>query len=55
MTAISSLSVPVVGVVLSMAMLGEIPSFLDWIALVLIVGALGVVLLFPNPPSRARS
>ena len=54
-TAISSLSVPVVGVVLSMAMLGEIPSFLDWIALVLIVGALGVVLLFPNPPSRARS
>lgn len=54
-TAISSLSVPVVGVLLSMAMLGEIPSFLDWVALALIVGALGVVLLLPNLPSRARA
>ncbi len=46
-TAISSLSVPVVGVLLSMAILGEIPSPLDWIALLLIVGALGVVLVLP--------
>ncbi len=54
-TAISSLSVPVVGVLLSMAMLGETPSPRDWIALVLIVGALAVVLVLPGRPTRTRS
>jgi len=46
-TAISSLIVPVVGVLTGMAALGEVPTALEWTALVLIVSALGTVLLKP--------
>jgi drug/metabolite transporter (DMT)-like permease len=47
-TGISSLIVPVVGVFSGMAMLGERPGWAEFAALGLIVGALGVVLLFPR-------
>lgn len=45
---ISSLIVPVVGVLTGMIFLGERPSLSDWIALALIVSALGVVLVWPR-------
>jgi len=47
-TGISSLIVPVVGVLTGVAFLGEVPTGRDWTALVLIVSALGVVLLWPR-------
>jgi drug/metabolite transporter (DMT)-like permease len=47
-TGISSLMVPVVGVLTGVAFLGEVPTGRDWAALVLIVSALGVVLLWPR-------
>jgi drug/metabolite transporter (DMT)-like permease len=46
-TAISSLIVPVVGVLAGMAMLGESPNAREWLAMVLIIGALGAMLLWP--------
>jgi drug/metabolite transporter (DMT)-like permease len=46
-TAISSLIVPVVGVLSGMVMLGESPNLREWLAMALIFGALGVVLLIP--------
>jgi len=46
---ISSLSVPVVGVFSGMLILGEQPGSAEWVALLLILGALVVVML----PSRA--
>jgi len=45
---ISSLSVPVVGVLAGMAFIGEVPTPRDWAALALIVSALGVVLVMPR-------
>jgi len=46
---ISSLIVPVVGVLTGMVFLGEKPTPGDWVALALIVSALGVVLVWPRP------
>lgn len=51
-TGISSLSVPVIGVLTGIAVLGEVPTWRDWTALGLIVCALGLVLLLE--PSRPR-
>ncbi|HEY4374499.1 MAG TPA: DMT family transporter [Burkholderiales bacterium] len=45
---IASLIVPVVGMLTGMVFLGERPTMSDWIALALIVGALGVVLVWPH-------
>jgi len=45
---ISSLIVPVVGVLTGMVFLGEQPTPADWLALALIVSALGVVLVWPR-------
>lgn len=50
-TGISSLTVPVVGVLTGMAFLGESPTWSDWMALALIVSALGVVLVLPRRES----
>jgi drug/metabolite transporter (DMT)-like permease len=47
-TGISSLIVPVVGVLTGILFLGERPSLSDWTALALIVSALGVVLVLPR-------
>lgn len=47
-TGISSLIVPVVGVLTGMLFLGEKPTASDWTALALIVSALGVVLVLPR-------
>lgn len=47
-TGISSLIVPVVGVLTGMMFLGEVPGWRDWIALALIVSALAVVLVLPK-------
>lgn len=52
-TGISSLSVPVVGVLTGMFFLGEKPTWSDWTALALIVSALAVVLVMPRRPSPA--
>ena len=49
-TGISSLIVPVVGVLAGIAFLGEVPTWRDWTALALIVSALGVVLVLPRRP-----
>jgi drug/metabolite transporter (DMT)-like permease len=46
-TGISSLSVPVFGVLTSMLVLGEWPGWREWLALLCIVAALGMVLLIP--------
>jgi drug/metabolite transporter (DMT)-like permease len=51
-TAISSLLVPVVGVLSGMAVLGESPNAREWGAMGLIIGALGVVLLWPLLSAR---
>jgi drug/metabolite transporter (DMT)-like permease len=48
---IASLIVPVVGVLTGMMILGEVPAPSDWVALSLIVSALGVVLILPRRPS----
>lgn len=45
---ISSLIVPVVGVLTGMIFLGEVPTARDWTALAFIVSALGVVLVWPR-------
>jgi len=52
-TGISSLIVPVVGVLTGIVFLGEVPTASDWTALALIVSALGVVLVLPRraPPA----
>lgn len=47
-TGISSLIVPVVGVLTGIIFLGERPTVGDWTALALIVSALGVVLILPR-------
>jgi len=49
-TGISSLIVPVVGVLAGIGFLGEVPTWRDWTALALIVSALGVVLVLPRRP-----
>lgn len=46
-TGVSSLSVPVFGVLTGMLVLGESPGWREWLALGLIVAALGLVLLRP--------
>jgi len=51
-TGIASLGVPVIGVLSSLAFLGEIPSRLDWLALAMIVAALALVLLLQAPKER---
>ncbi len=51
-TGISSLVVPVVGVLTGMFFLGEVPTWSDWTALALIVSALGVVLVLPGRMGR---
>jgi drug/metabolite transporter (DMT)-like permease len=51
-TGISSLVVPVVGVLTGMLFLGEVPTWSDWTALALIVSALGVVLVLPGRLER---
>ena len=48
-TGIASLAVPVIGVLSSLAFLGEIPSGRDWLALTMIVAALALVLLLQAP------
>ena len=52
-TAISSLTVPVVGVFSGILLLGEKPGPADWGALVLILGALAVILL-PSKGGRQQ-
>lgn len=47
-SSLASLAVPVVGVFLSVLLLGERPAFTDFAALVLVVGSLAVVLLTPR-------
>ena len=44
-TGISSLSVPVIGVLSGILFLGEVPTWRDWLALAMIVAALALVLL----------
>lgn len=51
-TGIASLAVPVIGVLASLAFLGEIPSWLDWLALAMIVASLALVLLLQSPGRR---
>lgn len=50
---IASLIVPVVGVLTGVAFLGESPTINDWIALALIVSALGIVLVWPHRQAAA--
>jgi threonine/homoserine efflux transporter RhtA len=45
----SSLPVPVVGVLSGMLMLGERPGMAEWIALLLVVAAMFAVLWTPKP------
>ena len=52
-TGISSLSVPVIGTLTGVVFLHEVPTLSDWIALALIVSALGVVLVWPRRPAQA--
>ena len=52
-TAISSLTVPVVGVFSGMVMLGERPGVAEWGALLLILSALAVILI-PGKPTSDR-
>lgn len=54
-TGISSLMVPVVGVFSGMLVLGEEPGAAEWAALMLILGALGVVLMPSRGPTKATS
>jgi drug/metabolite transporter (DMT)-like permease len=51
-TGITSLSVPVIGVLSGMAMLGEQPRALDWIALALLCAAVALVLYWKPRPAR---
>lgn len=51
-TGVASLAVPVIGVLASLALLGEVPSWRDWLALAMIVAALGLVLLLQAPNGR---
>jgi drug/metabolite transporter (DMT)-like permease len=53
-TGISSLSVPVIGVLTGVLFLGETPTWRDWTALALIVGALCLVLLLQPRELPAR-
>ena len=53
-TGISSLSVPVVGMATGMLFLGEIPAWSDWIALCMIISALGLVLIWPAFGGKSR-
>ncbi len=50
-TGITSLSVPVIGVLSGMWMLGEVPRMLDWLALGLLCAAVAMVLYW-NPKQR---
>jgi len=54
-TAISSLSVPIVGVVSSAILLGEPFGWREMAALVLVVGAVALVLLQPAAPAKATA
>jgi drug/metabolite transporter (DMT)-like permease len=58
-TGMSSLSVPVIGVLTGIVFLGEVPTSRDWLALALIVTALAIVLLWQphrgaTPDSKKR-
>ena len=53
-TGISSLSVPVIGMLTGILFLGEVPSWRDWLALALIVTALALVLLWQPRAAAPR-
>lgn len=53
-SALTSLAVPVVGVLGAMALVGDRPSALDWVGFALVLGAAALVLLRPASPRQPR-
>jgi drug/metabolite transporter (DMT)-like permease len=51
-SSLTTLAVPVVGVLGAMALVGDRPSALDWIGFALVLGAAGMVLLKPSVAAR---
>ncbi len=54
-TGITSLSVPVIGVLSGLLLLGEVPRTYDWIALAMLCAAVALVVFYEPAPLRAKA